>query len=72
MNPVLKFARDHLPYPDKNPRGADRPLGYREICEWVRRFGQVRVEEFQLLSMLERGLGSTARSPFCGARTIFC
>jgi ubiquinone/menaquinone biosynthesis C-methylase UbiE len=57
MNPVLKFARDHLPYPDKNPRGADRPLGYREIREWVRRFGQVRVEEFQLLSMLERGLG---------------
>lgn len=57
MNLVLRFARAHLPYPDKNPRGADCPLRYHEIREWVRRFGQARVEEFQLLSMLERGLG---------------
>ena len=25
-NPLIAFARDHLPYPDKNPRGADVPL----------------------------------------------
>ena len=57
MNPVLKFARAYLPYPDKNPRGADKPLNYREIREWGRRFSEFRVEEFQLLSMIERGLG---------------
>jgi len=57
MNPVLKLAREYVPYPDKNPRGADRPLHYREIREWGRRFGQFWFEEIQLLSMLERGLG---------------
>lgn len=57
MNPLLSFAREYLPYPDKNPRGADRPLTYREIREWARRFSRVRIEEFQLLSMIERGLG---------------
>ena len=57
MNPVLKFARAYLPYPDKNPRGADKPLSYREIREWGSRFSEFHVEEFQLLSMIERGLG---------------
>lgn len=57
MNPLLKFVRNYVPYPEKNPRGADRPLSYREIHEWGRRFAQFRIEEYQLLSMLERGLG---------------
>src|SRR5439155_1558838 len=31
MNPLLRFARAYVPYPHKNPRGADRPLNYDEI-----------------------------------------
>lgn len=57
MNPLLKFVRNYVPYPEKNPRGADRPLNYREIREWGRRFARFRIEEYQLLSMIERGLG---------------
>jgi SAM-dependent methyltransferase len=33
-NPVIAFARGHLPYPGKNPRGADVPLGYEDIAAW--------------------------------------
>jgi SAM-dependent methyltransferase len=57
MNPVLNFARDHVPYPKKNPRGADRPLNYTEIQGWGKGFREFRFREIQLLSMLERGLG---------------
>ena len=61
MNPILTFARDHLPYPNKNPRGADRPLTYEIIGEWGRGFKSFFFEEIQLLSMLERGLGFNKR-----------
>lgn len=57
MNPLLKFAREHMPYPDKNPRGADRPLKYNEIRDWGRGFKKFEYHELQLLSMLERGFG---------------
>ncbi len=57
MNPVLNFARDHVPYPGKNPRGADRPLNYAEIQAWGKSFTAFRYREIQLVSMLRRGLG---------------
>jgi ubiquinone/menaquinone biosynthesis C-methylase UbiE len=57
MNPLLNFARDHIPYPGKNPRGADRPLTYQEINTWGKGFRKVYYQEMQLFSMLERGLG---------------
>lgn len=57
MNPVLSFARDHIPYPSKKPRGADVPLTYKAIRGWGQPFGQFWYREVQLLSMLERGLG---------------
>jgi SAM-dependent methyltransferase len=57
MNPVLNFVRDHVPYPHKNPRGADRPLTYVDIHRWGRGFRQFWYHEIQLLSMLERGFG---------------
>ena len=31
MNPVLRFTRDHVWYPYKTPRGADRPLTYADV-----------------------------------------
>lgn len=57
MNPVLNFVREYVHYPHKNPRGADRPLNYNDIQDWTEGFSAVHVQEIQLLSMLERGLG---------------
>lgn len=57
MNPVLNFVREHVHYPHKNPRGADRPLNYDDIRNWTTEFSAVQIQEIQLLSMLERGLG---------------
>lgn len=57
MNPLLNFVRDYVPYPDKNPRGADQPLTYEDIHKWGAGFDKFWYREIQLLSMLERGLG---------------
>jgi SAM-dependent methyltransferase len=57
MNPVLKFVREYVPYPNKNPRGEDRPLNYEEIYAWGRGYQEYNFREIQLLSMIERGLG---------------
>lgn len=61
MNPVLNFVRDHVYYPKKNPRGADRPLNYDEVYSWAKDFSSMEIQEIQLLSMLERGLGFNSR-----------
>jgi SAM-dependent methyltransferase len=60
-NPVVAFARDHLPYPGKNPRGADVPLSYADLAAWERPFARAEHQEVQLLEMVERALGM--RSP---------
>jgi SAM-dependent methyltransferase len=57
-NPAVAFARDHLPYPGKNPRGADVPLDYDAIGAWEAPFSFARHREVQLLSMVERATGS--------------
>ncbi len=57
MNPIVNVVRDHLPYPKKTPRGADRPLTYADIDAWGRPFSSFEFREVQLISMLERGLG---------------
>jgi ubiquinone/menaquinone biosynthesis C-methylase UbiE len=63
MNPVLNFVRAYVPYPDKNPRGADKPLNYKEIRGWGEKYKEFKYRELQLLSMLERGLGFRKRIP---------
>jgi len=57
-NPAIGFARDHLPYPGKNPRGADVPLDYDAIRAWEAPFSLAHHREVQLLSMVERATGS--------------
>jgi SAM-dependent methyltransferase len=57
MNPLLVFARAHLPYPGKHERGDDRPLTAADIRAWEAPFGSVRLRPIQLLSMVERVLG---------------
>jgi SAM-dependent methyltransferase len=56
-NPLIAFAREHLPYPGKNPRGADVPLSYDDIRAWEAPFSSARHREIQLLAMAERALG---------------
>jgi SAM-dependent methyltransferase len=56
-NPVIAFARDHLPYPGKNPRGADVPLSYADIAAWEAPFSVAEHREVQLLEAVERALG---------------
>ena len=62
-NPVLAFVRDHVPYRAKNPRGADRPLTYRDLEAWGRGFRRYEYTEVELLSMLERAFGHHQRFP---------
>lgn len=54
MNPLLRFAREHIPYRHKAPRGADVPLSYDDIHQWGERFARLDYREIQLISMLER------------------
>jgi SAM-dependent methyltransferase len=56
-NPVIAFARDHLPYPGKNPRGADVPLSYADIRAWEAPFSAAQHREVQLLEAVGRALG---------------
>lgn len=57
MNPLLVFARAHLPYPGKHERGADRPLTSADLDAWRAPFERVQMRPVQLLSMVERALG---------------
>lgn len=61
MNPLLEFGRDHLPYPNKNPRGIDHPLNYDDIERWGEAFREFSYHELQLFSMFERVLGFNRR-----------
>jgi 2-polyprenyl-3-methyl-5-hydroxy-6-metoxy-1,4-benzoquinol methylase len=56
-NPLVVFARDHLPYPGKNVRGADSPLSGAEVEAWGAPFREFHHREVQLLAMVERALG---------------
>jgi SAM-dependent methyltransferase len=60
-NPVIAFARDHLPYPGKNPRGADVPLSYADIAAWEAPFSVAEHREVQLLESVERAFGLRPR-----------
>jgi hypothetical protein len=56
-NPLIVLARDHLPYPHKNPRGADNPLSQARVEAWGAPFRECHHREIRLLSMAERALG---------------
>jgi ubiquinone/menaquinone biosynthesis C-methylase UbiE len=56
-NPVLKFVRDHVPYPEKHERGADRPLTNADVKAWQVGFQEFHIKQVQLLSMAERAFG---------------
>ena len=64
MNPILVFVRNHVPYPGKHERGADRPLTANDLRLWGAPFADARMRPFHLLSMVERGLGFGHPLPF--------
>jgi SAM-dependent methyltransferase len=61
MNPILNFARDHLPYIAKTERGADEPVDYADIEAWGHGFGEFHFQELEFLSMIERAFGYHVR-----------
>lgn len=64
MNPILTFVRKYVPYPHKAVVGVDRPLTYTDMQMWNKDASEWRVQEIQLLSMLERGFGWDANFNF--------
>jgi 2-polyprenyl-3-methyl-5-hydroxy-6-metoxy-1,4-benzoquinol methylase len=62
-NPLVGFARAHLPYPGKHERGADRPLTLQDLATWRAPFAEARLRPIQLLSMVERALGFGRKIP---------
>jgi SAM-dependent methyltransferase len=59
-NPLLAFARDHLPYHAKARSPNEMPLTYEHIAALGAHFRAVRVREMYLLSMLGRAIGREA------------
>jgi len=60
-NPLLEWARAHLPYRDKNRSPNEAPLTYDDIHTLGRHFARTEVREMYLLSMLARAIGSESR-----------
>ena len=56
-NPVVRFARERVPYPGKHERGTDIPLRHSDVETWMAPFSEAHIDGVQLLSMVERGLG---------------
>lgn len=54
MNPLLTFARRHLPYREKHRTVDESPLTYREIEVLTKDFANSQYVEFSLLGMLQR------------------
>ena len=62
-NPLVVFARAHLPYPGKHERGADRPLTREDIAAWRAPFASATLRPIQLTSMVERAFGFDTSFP---------
>lgn len=56
-NPLVRFVRDHVPYPHKHERGADIPLRYQDVETWLAPFSEGSIRGVQLTSMVERMFG---------------
>lgn len=63
-NPLLEFARNHLPYRNKHHSLNEHPLTYNQINLAGRGFQKTRVREFYLFSMIARAVGSEATFSF--------
>jgi ubiquinone/menaquinone biosynthesis C-methylase UbiE len=62
-NPLLKFAREHLPYREKHRSLNEHPLNYPQIEQVGQHFRASRVREFYLFSMISRAVGGEMSFP---------
>jgi SAM-dependent methyltransferase len=62
-NPLVVFAREHLPYPGKHERGADVPLTREDIRTWMAPFAAGKLRPIQLTAMIERAFGFDTAFP---------
>jgi SAM-dependent methyltransferase len=53
-NPLVRFARRWLPYPDKGRTADEEPLGRRHTRQLAEVFQDVEIEGFQVLGALRR------------------
>ncbi len=56
-NPMLEWARKHVPYPGKEEHGTDVPLTARDVLTFAGPFRSHSVEPFYFLSMIQQVLG---------------
>jgi SAM-dependent methyltransferase len=63
-NPLLEFARDHLPYRSKHHSENEHPLRYDQIHEVGKSFRTTQVREFYLFSMISRAVGGEMSFPW--------
>jgi len=54
MNPMLEFARKHLPYREKSRTVDERPLNLTDLSIFAEGFAHSEAREFTLLAMLQR------------------
>jgi SAM-dependent methyltransferase len=62
-NPILEFARNHLPYRNKHHSLNEHPLKYGHINLVGQSFRSTRIREFYLFSMISRAIGSETSYP---------
>lgn len=53
-NPLVNFARRHLPYRGKHRTVDEQPLNYEDIKRFTETFAHARVQEVRLFGMLKR------------------
>lgn len=53
----LEFARNHLPYPNKEGHATDIPLKMKDIAFFAKPFSRHTVTPYYLFSMIEQALG---------------
>jgi SAM-dependent methyltransferase len=58
QNPLLTWARRHLPYPGKEHSPDEQPLTWRHVRQLREVFPRVRAHGHQLLSMVRRAVGA--------------
>jgi len=57
MNPILEWARSHVPYPGKEEHGTDVPLSEEDVATFAAPFRSHEVQPFYFLSMIQQVLG---------------
>jgi ubiquinone/menaquinone biosynthesis C-methylase UbiE len=70
-NPLLEFARAHLPYRAKHHSANEHPLTYADIQRVGKFFRTTRVREFYLFSMITRAIGNENSFPWLSSLDEF-